>query len=93
MEYGWDDERCRCRGTGGPRQDAHPHQQRNDGAYRGESRSFRRHVRNANTIKDLVAWESGNIEDANSIKGVVGRYAAMVGPEVAKVAILDFSGH
>jgi len=50
-------------------------------------------MQNANSIQDLVAWESGNIEDANSIKGVVGRYAAMVGPEVAKEAILDFSGH
>lgn len=50
-------------------------------------------MQTANISKDLVAWESGDIEDANSIKGVVGRYAAMVGPEVAKVAILDFSGH
>jgi arginine-tRNA-protein transferase len=44
-------------------------------------------------MKDLMAWEDGNIEDPSSIRGVVGRYAAMVGPEVAKVAILDFSGH
>jgi arginine-tRNA-protein transferase len=40
-----------------------------------------------------MAWEDGDIQDSSSIKGVVGRYAAMVGPEVAKVAILDFSGH
>ncbi|KEQ71216.1 arginine-tRNA-protein transferase 1 [Aureobasidium namibiae CBS 147.97] len=56
---------------------------------------MRIHISKGMTVhtEDLVAWESGDIEDANSIKGVVGRYAAMVGPEVAKVAILDFSGH
>ncbi|KAG9626450.1 arginine-tRNA-protein transferas-like protein 1, partial [Aureobasidium melanogenum] len=56
---------------------------------------MRIHVSKGMTVytEDLVAWESGGIEDPSSIKGVVGRYAAMVGPEVAKTAILDFSGH
>ncbi|KAH0302650.1 arginine-tRNA-protein transferas-like protein 1, partial [Aureobasidium melanogenum] len=56
---------------------------------------MRIHISKGMTVytEDLVAWESGGIEDPSSIKGVVGRYAAMVGPEVAKAAILDFSGH
>ncbi|KAI4719604.1 arginine-tRNA-protein transferase 1 [Aureobasidium sp. EXF-10727] len=56
---------------------------------------MRIHISKGMTVytEDLVAWETGNIEDSSSIKGVVGRYVAMVGPEVAKAAILDFSGH
>ncbi|KAI5206338.1 arginine-tRNA-protein transferase 1 [Aureobasidium subglaciale] len=56
---------------------------------------MRIHINQGMTVhtEDLVAWEGGDIDDSNSIKGVVGRYAAMVGPEVAKTAILDFSGN
>ncbi|KAI5271791.1 arginine-tRNA-protein transferase 1 [Aureobasidium subglaciale] len=44
---------------------------------------MRIHINQGMTVhtEDLVAWEDGDINDGNSIKGVVGRYAAMVGPE------------
>ncbi|THY73138.1 arginine-tRNA-protein transferase 1 [Aureobasidium pullulans] len=41
--------------------------------------------------EDLVAWESGDITDPRSIKGIVGEFAALVGPRVAAAATMDFS--
>ncbi|THZ20201.1 arginine-tRNA-protein transferase 1 [Aureobasidium pullulans] len=41
--------------------------------------------------EDLVAWESGDITDPRSIRGIVGEFAALVGPRVAASATMDFS--
>ncbi|THW36084.1 arginine-tRNA-protein transferase 1 [Aureobasidium pullulans] len=41
--------------------------------------------------EDLVAWESGDITDPRSIRGIVGEFAALVGPRVAAAATMDFS--
>lgn len=38
-----------------------------------------------------MAWESGDITDPRSIKGIVGEFAALVGPRVAAAATMDFS--
>ncbi|KAF1811203.1 arginine-tRNA-protein transferas-like protein 1 [Eremomyces bilateralis CBS 781.70] len=41
--------------------------------------------------EDLATWESSDMLDRSSIKGIIGEMAALVGPEVAKNMVVDFT--
>ncbi|KAI9848131.1 MAG: Arginyl-tRNA--protein transferase 1 [Thelocarpon superellum] len=43
-------------------------------------------------VQDLVAWDDGEVENPRSLKGLVGEFVAVVGPELAKEVVLFFSG-
>ncbi|KAF1989084.1 arginine-tRNA-protein transferase 1 [Aulographum hederae CBS 113979] len=40
--------------------------------------------------KDLMAWESGDATDPQSLKGIIAEMMACVGPEVAREAVVRF---
>lgn len=48
-------------------------------------------IEGALTRQDLLAWESGDIKDSRSLKGIIAELVAFLGPEVAKEVIVSFS--
>lgn len=44
-----------------------------------------------NHIQHLVSWDTGDVRDPRSLKGIIGELVACLGPDVAKQVTVDFS--
>jgi arginine-tRNA-protein transferase len=39
--------------------------------------------------QDLVSWDSGDIKDPRSVKGIIGELVACLGPEAAAEVVVE----
>lgn len=47
----------------------------------------------ADTLQDLVSWDTAELRNPKTIKGVVGELVANLGPRAARQVIIDFGGN
>jgi arginine-tRNA-protein transferase len=41
--------------------------------------------------QDLSSWEGGDINNAKSLKGVIGELVACIGPDAARAVAINFN--